>query len=51
MIVRSVLVRRCCLWVAEKIVKFINKNAYIMVAIKGQGYCTSASRQAQELEA
>ncbi|KAK9846864.1 hypothetical protein WJX84_008702 [Apatococcus fuscideae] len=34
----------CCLWVAEKIVKFINKNAYIMVAIKGQGYCRSASR-------
>ena len=35
---------RCCLYLAELIVKFINKNAYIMVAIKGQGYCRSASR-------
>jgi choline transporter-like protein 2/4/5 len=35
---------RCVLWLVEKIVKFINKNAYIMVAVKGTGYCDSAGR-------
>lgn len=24
--------------------KFINRNAYIMVAVKGTGYCQSAAR-------
>jgi len=31
-----------CLWYLEKILKFINRNAYIMVAVKGSNYCASA---------
>eukprot|EP01018_Ginkgo_biloba_P013005 Gb_10052 [translate_table: standard] len=33
-----------CLFVLERILKYINRNAYIMVAIKGTNYCKSASR-------
>mmetsp|Transcript_33273 Transcript_33273/g.83821 ORF Transcript_33273/g.83821 Transcript_33273/m.83821 type:complete len:809 (+) Transcript_33273:563-2989(+) len=35
---------KCCMWCLEKVVKFINRNAYIMMAIKGTSYCTSAGR-------
>ncbi|CAD7702902.1 unnamed protein product, partial [Ostreobium quekettii] len=35
---------RCCLWCLEKIMKFINRNTYIMVAVKGTSYCRSAGR-------
>jgi len=31
-----------CLWIIEKLVRFLNKNAYIVVAITGKGYCWSA---------
>ncbi|GBF99304.1 choline transporter-like [Raphidocelis subcapitata] len=34
-------------WLLEKIVAFINRNAYIMVAVKGKGYCASAARGVQ----
>ncbi|GFR50844.1 hypothetical protein Agub_g13116 [Astrephomene gubernaculifera] len=34
---------KCCMWCIEQIVKFINRNAYIMIAIKGKGYCCSAA--------
>ncbi len=33
---------RCCLWCLEKFLKFINRNAYIMVAIYGRNFCMSA---------
>jgi len=39
---------RCLLWFLERIVKFINRNAYIMVAVKGTGYCQSAGKITQE---
>jgi len=35
-------IAKYCLWLVEKIMKFINKNAYIVVAISGRGYCWSA---------
>ena len=35
---------KCCAWCLEKIVMFINRNAYIMVGIKGTNYCSSACR-------
>eukprot|EP00727_Mastigamoeba_balamuthi_P003784 m51a1_g13402 putative gcn20-type atp-binding cassette protein (2078) ;mRNA; f:15730-23292 len=35
---------QCCFWCIEKIVKFINRHAYIMIAIKGDGFCRSAAR-------
>mmetsp|Transcript_16614 Transcript_16614/g.35931 ORF Transcript_16614/g.35931 Transcript_16614/m.35931 type:complete len:775 (-) Transcript_16614:968-3292(-) len=35
---------KCCMWCLEKIVMFINKNAYIMVGVKGTSYCVSAGR-------
>mmetsp|Transcript_28591 Transcript_28591/g.51833 ORF Transcript_28591/g.51833 Transcript_28591/m.51833 type:complete len:827 (-) Transcript_28591:30-2510(-) len=31
-----------CLWCFEKCIKFLNKNAYIQVALKGTPFCTSA---------
>ncbi|GFH22482.1 uncharacterized protein HaLaN_19956 [Haematococcus lacustris] len=34
----------CIMWCLEKIVAFINRNAYIMVAVKGTSYCVSAGR-------
>ncbi|KAJ4932233.1 hypothetical protein JOQ06_010658 [Pogonophryne albipinna] len=33
---------KCCFWCLEKFVKFINRNAYIMTAIYGNNFCTSA---------
>jgi len=35
-------VLQCCLWCIEKCVKFLNKNAYIQVAILGKNFCRSA---------
>ncbi|XP_010603447.1 choline transporter-like protein 5 isoform X3 [Fukomys damarensis] len=32
----------CCFWCLEKMVKFLNKNAYIMIAIYGKNFCRSA---------
>eukprot|EP00058_Branchiostoma_floridae_P004452 XP_002589940.1 hypothetical protein BRAFLDRAFT_127837 [Branchiostoma floridae] len=34
----------CCLWCFEKVLKFINRNAYIMIAIYGYNFCKSAQR-------
>ncbi|GAB1600405.1 choline transporter-like protein 1 [Argonauta hians] len=34
----------CCLWCLEKCLKFLNANAYTVVAIKGTNFCTSARR-------
>ena len=33
---------KCCLWCLEKFMKFINRNAYIVCAIKGTNFCVSA---------
>ncbi|KAL3184063.1 hypothetical protein MRX96_006174 [Rhipicephalus microplus] len=33
---------KCCFWCLEKFLKFLNKNAYIMIAIYGKNFCTSA---------
>uniref|UniRef100_A0A8C9Z8Z7 Choline transporter-like protein n=1 Tax=Sander lucioperca TaxID=283035 RepID=A0A8C9Z8Z7_SANLU len=33
---------KCCLWCLEKFIKFINRNAYIMIAIYGKNFCVSA---------
>uniref|UniRef100_A0A8C3AQZ0 Choline transporter-like protein n=1 Tax=Cyclopterus lumpus TaxID=8103 RepID=A0A8C3AQZ0_CYCLU len=33
---------KCCFWCLEKCIKFINRNAYIMVAIYGKNFCSSA---------
>lgn len=32
----------CCLWCLEKSVKFLNRQAYIQVALMGTNFCTSA---------
>lgn len=34
----------CCLWCLEKCLKFLNKNAYIEIAIFGYNFCTAARR-------
>ncbi|XP_075893832.1 choline transporter-like protein 2 isoform X2 [Nelusetta ayraudi] len=33
---------KCCFWCLEKCIKFLNRNAYIMVAIYGKSFCPSA---------
>ncbi|KAM4716669.1 choline transporter-like protein 2 isoform 2-T2 [Anableps anableps] len=33
---------KCCFWCLEKFIKFLNRNAYIMVAIYGKHFCASA---------
>ncbi|CAG5121002.1 unnamed protein product [Candidula unifasciata] len=33
---------KCCFWCLEKFLKFLNKNAYIMIAIHGRNFCLSA---------
>ncbi|XP_072560890.1 choline transporter-like protein 2 isoform X2 [Paramormyrops kingsleyae] len=33
---------KCCFWCLEKFIKFLNRNAYIMVALYGKNFCTSA---------
>jgi hypothetical protein len=32
----------CCLWCFEKFVKFLTKNAYIMIAVDGSSFCGAA---------
>jgi len=34
---------KCCLWCLEKFMRFINRNAYIMCAVKGTNFCKSAA--------
>ncbi|XP_008413582.1 choline transporter-like protein 2 isoform X2 [Poecilia reticulata] len=33
---------KCCFWCLEKFIKFMNRNAYIMVAVHGKNFCASA---------
>lgn len=33
---------KCCFWCLEKFMKFLNKNAYIEIAVYGKNFCTSA---------
>lgn len=43
LVVKVVLkVVQCCMWCLEKCLKFLSKNAYIMIAMKGNGFCSSA---------
>jgi choline transporter-like protein 2/4/5 len=32
----------CCMWCLEKFLKFLNRNAFIMIAIYGQNFCSAA---------
>ncbi|KAI0213013.1 Choline transporter-like protein 4 [Lamellibrachia satsuma] len=33
---------KCCFWCLEKFVRFLSKNAYIMIAVYGKNFCVSA---------
>ncbi|KAM4624059.1 choline transporter-like protein 5-A [Polymixia lowei] len=33
---------KCCFWCLERFIRYMNRNAYIMVAIYGKNFCTSA---------
>jgi len=33
---------QCCIWCFEKCIKFLNKNAYIQIALLGTSFCKSA---------
>merc|ERR1712232_1477779 len=35
-------VLQCCMWCFEQCIKFLNKNAYIQIALMGTNFCTSA---------
>mmetsp|Transcript_46762 Transcript_46762/g.109466 ORF Transcript_46762/g.109466 Transcript_46762/m.109466 type:complete len:925 (+) Transcript_46762:104-2878(+) len=37
-------VMQCCIWCFEKCVKFLNKNAYIQIALMGTNFCVSAKK-------
>ncbi|CAE7915874.1 slc44a5 [Symbiodinium necroappetens] len=37
-------VLQCCIWCFEKCVKFLNKNAYIQIALMGTNFCVSAKK-------
>ncbi|CAE8630585.1 unnamed protein product [Polarella glacialis] len=37
-------VLQCIIWCFEKCVKFLNKNAYIQIALHGTNFCTSAKK-------
>ena len=30
---------KCLMWCLEKVVKFVSKNAYIIIAMKGKSFC------------
>ncbi|CAH8575394.1 unnamed protein product [Dicrocoelium dendriticum] len=32
----------CCLWCLEKVLRYLNRNAFIMIAIHGQSFCSGA---------
>merc|ERR1719469_1783714 len=34
----------CCIWCFEKCMKFLNKNAYIQIALNATPFCTSAKK-------
>uniref|UniRef100_A0A8D0A2C9 Choline transporter-like protein n=1 Tax=Sander lucioperca TaxID=283035 RepID=A0A8D0A2C9_SANLU len=34
---------KCCFWCLEHVIRFINRNAYIMIAIYGKNFCTSSN--------
>ena len=34
----------CCLWCLEKLLKFLNQNAYTIVSIEGKSFCPAAKR-------
>lgn len=36
------LVIRCCLWCFEKCLKFLSKNAYIIIAMQGSSFCSAS---------
>lgn len=40
-------VAQCCVWCFEQCIKFLNKNAYIQVAMRGTNFCTSAKKAFQ----
>ncbi|KAM3865658.1 choline transporter-like protein 5-A [Diretmus argenteus] len=33
---------KCCFWCLERFIRYMNRNAYIMVAIYGKNFCVSA---------
>ncbi|PAA61884.1 hypothetical protein BOX15_Mlig017017g8, partial [Macrostomum lignano] len=33
---------KCCFWCLEKCLKFLNRNAYILIAIYGRNFCSAA---------
>jgi solute carrier family 44 protein 1 (choline transporter-like protein)/choline transporter-like protein 2/4/5 len=35
---------QCCLYCFERFIKFLNKNAYIQIAIRGTNFCSSAKK-------
>lgn len=35
---------RCCAWYLERVITYINRNAFIIVAVKGTSFCPSAWR-------
>lgn len=34
---------KCCFWALESFMRFVNRNAYVMCALSGRNFCSSAS--------
>ncbi|KAI9562773.1 hypothetical protein GHT06_010227 [Daphnia sinensis] len=34
---------KCCFWMLERFMRFVNRNAFVLCAINGTGFCQSAS--------
>ncbi|KAK1930983.1 Choline transporter-like protein 4 [Phytophthora citrophthora] len=34
---------KCCLWCFEKCIKFLSRNAYILIAMKGSSFCAASA--------
>ncbi len=43
----AMLCFKCCLWCFEKCMKFLNKNTYIIVAMKGTSFCSAMKESFQ----
>ena len=40
---------KCCLWCLEKCLRYISKNAYILTAIYGYGFCKASCKAVKAL--
>ena len=40
---------KCCIWCLEKFMKYITKNAYIIIAMYGKSFCPAMCKVSKKL--